>query len=133
VNGFNNKIFVTGYDTLMDISEMFDSAQRFDDITKTRVKFGYEGAIPGADVGMATAAYQAIPLIPDSHLPQDTKTRLYLEDQDHLFFATLKPTQYMESDQYILLGALAKKGVYYTEGELVCTKFKAQAKARDLL
>jgi len=44
----------------------------------------------------------------------------------------LKPIQYVESDNPLILGNHTKQGVYHAQGEVVCTRFKAQGKVRDL-
>lgn len=132
--GIGNKTWYTGYDTLMDISEMFDSQQRFQGITEQRVTFGVNGiqTVTGADVGMLAAAYQGMPIIPDSNCTVDTKSRLYLLDLDYLWVGVLSPVQYIESQNYQLLDKFSREGVYFMEGNSVCTGFKQQGKIRDL-
>ena len=128
----NNKAIITGYDTLERIQQLLQAQQRFPE--KTRVQFTVNGVqtVAGAEAGFDIASYKGVPIIPDSNVLQDTLSRIMLCDFDHLHMGVLTPVQYMESNDWFGLDKFVTMGLYHMQGEVICTKYKAQGKARDL-
>ena len=128
----NNKAIITGYDTLERVQQLLQAQQRFPE--KTRVQFTVNGVqtVAGAEAGFDIASYKGVPIIPDSNVLQDTLSRIMLCDFDHLHMGVLTPVQYMESNDWFGLNKFVTMGLYHMQGEVICTKYKAQGKARDL-
>ncbi len=130
---YSNKVLITGDDTAMRITQLYSATQRMN-VPMARVQFGVNGvqSVKGADVGVEVAAYNGVPIIPDEHAVQDTISRIYLADLDNLHIGTLTPATLLVSDDFQALDKFSQEGVWYMEGQVVCTKFPAQGKARDL-
>ncbi len=128
-----NKVLITNDDTAMRITQLH-AAMGLAQLPPKRVNFTVNGikSVSGVDVGVEVAAYNGVPIIPDSIVLQDTIGRIYLCDLDNLHIGALTPPSYLESDDYQGLDKFAREGVYYMEGEVVCTNFPAQGKVRDL-
>ena len=98
--------------------------------------------VKGAEVGFRVATYYDIPLIPAKDMPKTgaysgTKlSDMLLLDTEHLWFATMKPTQYFEDGishgNPFGVGVLGNRGLYRTMGETGCTFFKGQGKITNL-
>ncbi len=131
---YANKFFLTGDDTAMRISQLYQATERIQ-MPMKGVSFGVNGvkSISGADVGVEVAAYRGIPIVPDMNVLQDTISRFYLIDQDNLHIGTVTPPTYIETTEndFLTLGRFAIEGCHYMEGEVVCTNFHAQGKGRD--
>uniref|UniRef100_A0A6M3XQX8 Putative capsid protein n=1 Tax=viral metagenome TaxID=1070528 RepID=A0A6M3XQX8_9ZZZZ len=127
-----NKVIVTGYDTLARIMQLVKSQQRFVDTQRARITVNGIRTVAGTEVGLDVAAYNGIPVIPDANVLQDTISRIYVEDLDNLSFGVLRELTHVESDNYLALGKIATEAMDFLFGEVVCTKFKAQGKVRDL-
>jgi hypothetical protein len=130
-----NKVIVTGRDTFMRWNQMLTAKVRFGE---TRFQTSVNGikTANGVEAGAPVSTYQGIPLICDSRTPQDTLSRILIEDLDNLQFHMLTPTLYAEAgndlSEQLMLGKLTKTGVFALQGEVVCTKFLSQGKVRDL-
>lgn len=127
----NNKVFLTGFDTLYDWSQEMLPAQRLD---VTRVTTGVNGVQThgNTDAGLVVKAYNGIPIIASNNVPQDTKSRVYLIDLDYMSLWTLLAPEYLESSDPQAIDKFATEGVFHMQGELVATKFRGQGKVRGL-
>jgi hypothetical protein len=130
---YSNKVLITGDDTAMRITQLHAAMGQMQ-IPMKRVSFSVNGvqSVNGADVGVEVAAYNGVPIIPDETTLQDTISRIYLVDQDNLHIGVVTPPTLLTSDDYQALDKFSKEGVWYMEGQVVCTKFPAQGKVRDL-
>ena len=130
-NGVENKVFLTGYDTLMRWSQAMQPLQRLDVM---RAEIGMNGvkALGNTDAGIIVNAYNGIPIIASENVQQDTISRIMLIDNDSMSFETAVPTKYLQSEDYQAIDKFVREAVYYTAGELWCRVFPAQGKARDL-
>jgi len=130
---YSNKVIITGDDTAMRISQLHKAEERVN-IPMKRVQFGVNGvqSVSGVDVGVEVAAYNGVPIIPDEHCVQDTLSRIYLADLDNLHIGTLTPPTLLVSDDFQALDKFSQEGVWYMEGQVVCTKFPGQGKVRDI-
>ena len=129
-----NKCIITGYDSVARIGTLLASQQRYGSGQSVRVQFTVNGiqTISGAEAGFEVASYNGVPIIPDINTLQDTISRIYLCDFDHLHMGALTPVQYMESNDWFGLDRFVTMGLYHMQGEVICTKYKAQGKVRDL-
>lgn len=130
---YDGKFAITGFDTLERLQQLGMSQLRFQQSEKVEFTVG-EGVktIKGADVGFDCSSYKGIPIIPDAYCTKDTISRFFLLDGNYLSFSFLQPVQYLESDNALLLNSHTKQGVFHAQGEVVCTRFRAQGKVRDL-
>ena len=130
--GVNNKVYATGFDTLSRWGELMQAQQRFMEVGKASISVNGINTLPGQETGFDVQKYKGIPVIPDKNVQQDTISRIYLLDLDYLKVAVNQPVQYFQSRDYQHLGKFVQEGLYYAQMELACTKFRAQAKLRDL-
>ena len=130
--GIQNKVYVTGYDTLQRWGELLQAQQRFMEVGKASISVNGIQTLPGQETGFDVQKYKGIPVIPDANIQQDTISRIYLLDLDYLKIAVNEPIQYFQSRDNKLLGKFVQEGLFYSQMELACTKFKSQAKLRDL-
>lgn len=130
-SGESPNVILTGYDTLGDIEALYESQAR---VVYERVTVGVNGVqtAAGNDVGLQVRSIEGIPLIASDQVAQDTISRVYLLNTNHLWMEMALPTRNFESDDYLALDALGTKGMFITAGELKCVKFTAQGKIRDL-
>jgi hypothetical protein len=142
-NGATTKVILTGYDTIQAISDLLQAQERFIDGKEIIPTHSGVRGVKGQEVGFRVATYMDIPLIPAKDMPtttHDTLTTgvsdmLWL-DTDHLWFATLKPTQYFEDGinhgNPFGVGSLGNKGLFRTMGEVGCSFFKGQGKITNI-
>jgi len=142
LNGGTPKVILTGYDTIQTIADLLQSQERFMDSKEIIPSHGGVKGVKGAEVGFRVATYYDIPLIPAKDMPSTgvnascISDMLFL-DTDHIWFATMKPTQYFEDGinhgNPFGVGSLGNRGLYRTMGEIGCTFFKGQAKITNIL
>ena len=142
LNGGTPKVILTGYDTIQAISDLLQSQERFMDAKEIMPTHNGVKGVKGAEVGFRVATYYDIPLIPCKDMPTTggyTGTKLsdmLMLDTDHLWFATMKPTQYFEDGishgNPFGVGVLGNRGLYRTMGETGCTFFRGQGKITNL-
>jgi hypothetical protein len=127
-----NKIILTGVDMGERIQQQINSQVKY---APMKVQFGANGVqtLPGIEAGINVASYKDMPVIQDNFVFQDTLSRAYVLDLDHIAIQVLTPVDYRESDDYLLLNKYAKTGLMTMQGELVCNLFKSCGKARDFL
>ena len=142
LNGGTPKVILTGYDTIQAISDLLQSQERFMDAKEIIPTHNGVKGVKGAEVGFRVATYYDIPLIPCKDMAKTggyTGTKLsdmLMLDTDHLWFATMKPTQYFEDGishgNPFGVGVLGNRGLYRTMGETGCTFFRGQGKITNL-
>ena len=141
LNGGTPKVILTGYDTIQAISDLLQSQERFMDAKEVIPTHGGVKGVKGAEVGFRVATYYDIPLIPAKDMPKTGSASSGLSDMlfldtDHLWFSTMKPTQYFEDGishgNPFGVGVLGNRGLYRTMGEIGCTFFKGQGKITNL-
>ena len=142
LNGGTPKVILTGYDTIQAMSDLLQSQERFMDAKEVIPTHGGVKGVKGAEVGFRVATYYDIPLIPCKDMPKTGAATtgisdMLLLDTDHLWFATMKPTQYFEDGishgNPFGVGVLGNRGLYRTMGETGCTFFKGQGKITNLI
>ena len=142
LNGGTPKVILTGYDTAQALADLLQSQERFMDSKEIMPTHNGVTGVKGAEVGFRVATYYDIPLIPCKDMSTTgayTGTKIsdmLLLDTDHLWFATMKPTQYFEDGishgNPFGVGVLGNRGLYRTMGETGCTFFKGQGKITNL-
>jgi len=142
-NGGTPKVILTGFDTVQAIADLLQAQERYIDGKEIIPTHGGVKGVKGQEVGFRVATYMDIPLIPCKDMPtttHDTLTTgvsdmLFL-DTDHLWFATLKPTQYFEDGinhgNPFGVGTLGNKAMFRTMGEIGCSFFKGQGKITNI-
>ena len=144
----NGQIIQTGYDTWSQINQLYDPQVRYNVMGQARVQPGVNGVktIEGINVGIQVSTWNAKPILMSKNTVQDTGgiSRFYMLDISNpegydlprLSLKIAKPTQYFEAGinqgTPFAINKFGTEGMYRTMGELNCTFFKAQAKARDL-
>lgn len=130
-----NKVFVTGYDTFRRWSALEETKHRIEMVDYTFTVGDGIQTTTGAKGGFKLASWDGIPIIKDDDVSKDTISRVYLEDLDNLWIALARPPTYTEADPRtsdVFAVGHVWRGVWYTMGETFATKFKSQAKLRDL-
>lgn len=149
-NGANpeGQFWQTGYDAWSVINQTYDPQVRYNLIGSATIKPSVNGiqTIEGREVGTQVATLTGKPVITSKDTVQDTGgvARVYLLDTSNpegfdiprLCIKIAKPTQYFEAGMNqgnpFSVDKFTTKGMYRTMGELICTFFKVQGKARDL-
>ena len=142
LNGGTPKVILTGYDTIQTIADLLQSQERFMDSKEIIPSHNGVKGVKGAEVGFRVATYYDIPMIPAKDMPSTGANASCISDMlfldtDHIWFATMKPTQYFEDGinhgNPFGVGMLGNRGLYRTMGEIGCTFFKGQAKITNIL
>ena len=141
-NGGNTTVMITGYDTYAKLQGLYMNYLRYNPMSETQVQFGINGiqTANGIDAGVKVASLYGIPLITAVDTPKDTISRIYMLDTSdtegygypRLGVQVLRPTEYYETRDFLLLNKFVVKGAYRTMGEVSARFFKAQGKIRDL-
>ncbi len=149
-NGANpaGQIIQTGYDTWATINQLYDPQVRYSLIGAKNFAGSVNGikTLEGQAFGTQTATLFNKPVIMSKDNVQDTGgiSRIYMMDTSNpegndiprMCIKVLKPTQYFEAGMNnntpFAVDKFSTKGMLRTIGELACTFYKAQGKARDL-
>ena len=141
LNGGTPNVILTGYDTIQALSDLLQSQERFMDAKEIIPTHNGVKGVKGQEVGFRVATYYDIPLIPCKDMPKTGSASsglsdMLLLDTNHLWFATMKPTQYFEDGinhgNPFGVGVLGNRGLYRTMGETGCTFFRGQGKITNL-
>lgn len=141
--GGTPKVILTGFDTIQSIADLLQAQERFIDGKEIIPTHAGVKGVKGQEVGFRVATYMDIPMIPCKDMPITTHDTLstgvsdmLFLDTDHLWFATLKPTQYFEDGinhgNPFGVGTLGNKGMFRTMGEVGCSFFKGQGKITNI-
>ena len=140
--GAHPTMFLTGYDTYATLLGLYLTYVRYLPMSETQVQFGIEGVktAQGVNAGVKVAALYDIPVIQAVDTPKDSISRIYLLDTSdwegnglpRLAISVVRPIEYFESRDYVLLNKFVIKGVYRFVGEVVARGIAYQGKLRDL-
>jgi len=140
IRGGSPKVILTGYDTVQALGELLQAQERY--MGRAEIMPSHNGVkgVKGREVGFKVATYHDIPIIPCKEMGSTGSgsglSDMFILDTDHLFFCTLKPTEYFEggidSGDPFGVGKLGNRGMYRTIGETVCTFFKGQGKITNI-
>lgn len=135
---YQNKIWITGYDTKAEIEKIYENQNTYrNNGVRVAVTLNGVQTLPeGSAAGMLVNTLYSIPLFVSNDITQDTLSRLYLIDLNHLHFSMGIPTMYFQAGfskgTAVELNAFQDQGVYYQMGELKATRFNVHGKLRDL-
>lgn len=140
--GANSTFWLTGYDTYANILGLYTTFVRYMPMSETQVSFGINGikSEKGMNAGIQVASLYGIPLIQSVDTPADGSSRLYLLDTSdpegyglpRMSMSVLRPVEYFESNDFVLLDKYVIKGAYRFVGETIARFLAAQGKIRDL-
>lgn len=137
-NSTENKVFLCDFATGQAIGRLASANKNYDMI---KAAFTVNGIKTLGDIDYTTrvAAYQGIPIIETSNMPDSYVNvgvgplgDILLLDLDNVWIALAEPPNYKESDDYLALGKAAHVGSIHMEAELACTMFKCHGKIRDI-
>lgn len=145
--GANTNVLLTGYDTYAVIQGIYLTfARQGNPMTVDRAQFGLNGitTAEGNNVGIQIAKLYDIPLVQSVDAPKGSGSGeisyLYALDTSdpegygfpRMSISVLRPVEYFESRDYILLGKFVVRGAYRFVGELVARFLFGQGKIRDI-
>jgi len=145
--GANTNVLLTGYDTYAVIQGIYLTfARQGNPMTVDRAQFGINGitTAEGNNMGIQIAKLYDIPLVQSVDCPKGTGSGeisylygLDISDPEgygfpRLGISVLRPVEYFESRDYVLLGKFVVRGVYRFVGELVARFLYGQGKIRDI-
>lgn len=143
--GGNTNVMLTGYDTYAKIQGLYTVLLRFVPYKEMMVQLGVNGVetVHGMDVGMRVASVYGIPLLQSVDCPRDGDgiQRLYLLDLTdtegygipRFGISILRPVEYFETREYLLLDKYVIRGAYRIVGENICRALAYQGKIMDLM
>jgi len=146
-NGANTNVILTGYDTYAKLLGIYMNFVRYlPAMTETQVQFGVNGiqTAKGIDAGVKVAALYGIPVIQSVDVPSDGNgylQRMYMLDLTDPegygiprgSFSILRPPSYLESNNFVLMQKVVRRGAYYMAGELTIRLPRMNAKIRSIL
>lgn len=144
-------VFLTGHEVYSEIQEIFEPQTRYP-MGEVGVKVDVNGVetFQGQGVGLLVSSLYGMPIIQTKDAPRNSDDAgevgrlLALDTSDldgfgypRLGIRIAVPTTYNESTRNtqawpFALGSYVEKGVYWTMGEVVCTRFNGQGKLRDI-
>jgi len=148
--GAHSTMWLTGPKTYAALQAFFLNFVRYLPMSETKIEFDIDGVHAGIDAGIETAAVYGLPVVVDPYMPLEVGTdgneiptslnRIYLLDTSDAEgygvprgnISVLRPVEYFESRDYILLNKFVIKGAYRFIGETTFRYLAGQAKIRDL-
>jgi len=144
--GANTNVFVTGYDTFAVLSTLFMNFVRYLPMGETQVSFGVNGVqtAEGINAGIRVASINGIPVIQTQDIPVGSGSGevgyIYALDTTdtegyglpRLAFSLLRPLEYFETREFLLLNKFVVKGAFRIVGETVARYLPGQGKIRDI-
>ncbi len=129
----DGKVWVTGYDTVERIEQLLELKHHY--VNSIEVKISLGGlSVEGVNAGIEVSTYKKIPIVGVGSVaqPEGELARIYLMDTDRIGFSVISPTEYIESNDPIVLKEYSRLGAYYTSGEIIATGFGGHGKIRDI-
>ncbi|MEM1801099.1 MAG: hypothetical protein QXF58_05105 [Desulfurococcaceae archaeon] len=144
--GANTNVLVTGYDTYGVLQALYMTFVRYLPMGETQVSFGVNGiqTATGINAGIHVASLRGIPLIQTIDIAKGTGANeisyIYALDTSdpegyglpRLGISVLRPVEYFESRDYVLLNKFVVKGVYRFMGQTIGRFLRGQGKLRDI-
>jgi hypothetical protein len=145
--GANTNVLLTGYDTYSVIQGLYMTfVRQTNPLTTDRVQFGLNGVTTaeGSNLGIQVAKLYDIPLIQSVDTAKGNGSGeisyIYALDTSdpegygfpRLGISVLRPVEYFESRDFVLLGKFVVRGVYRFVGETVARFLYGQGKIRDI-
>jgi hypothetical protein len=141
--GANTNLLLTGYDTYATLLGLYMSFVRYSPMSETKAQFGVGGiqTAAGLETGINIASLYLIPLVQSVDVPKTTTLQwIYALDMTdpegygfpRMSISILRPVEYFESRDYVLLDKYVIRGVYRIIGELTARFLAGQGKLRDI-
>ena len=143
--GANTNVILTGYDTYATLLGLYTTFIRYSPMSETKAQFGVNGVqtAAGLEAGIQIASLYGIPVIQSVDTPNDgdgSISRIYFLDTSdpegygfpRLGISVLRPVEYFESRDYVLLNKFVIRGAYRFVGEVVARFLYGQGKLRDI-
>lgn len=144
--GGNTSVIITGYDTYAALQGLYMTHIRWTPLASTKVQFGVNGVstAAGLDAGIEIASLYGIPVIQSADVYKGTGSgeisyMYFLDTSDpegygfpRLSISILRPVEYFESRDYVLLNKFVIRGVYRIVGETTARFLPGQGKLRDI-
>lgn len=144
--GGNTNVIITGYDTYAALQGLYTTFVRYMPLSETKAQFGINGVqtAAGIDAGINVAALYGIPLVQSVDAPKGTGNgeisyAFFLDTSDpegygfpRLSISVLRPVEYFETRDYVLLGKFVVRGVYRFIGEIVARHLPGQGKLMNI-
>ena len=145
-NGGNPNAILTGYDTYAAIQGLYTTFVRYNVLGQSFVQFGINGiqTAEGIGAGIQVATLYGLPVVQSVDTPNGGQAGeidyIYFLDMTdtegygipRLAMSVLRPVEYFESRDYILLNKFVIRGAYRFVGELIARNIRGQAKIRDI-
>jgi len=141
--GGNPTYWLTGHNTMNDWAQIEAGKHRL--LTERWVKGSVNGVetLDGQGTGLNVSTHKGLPIILSKDVVEDGSERIYLLDtsqeefgRPRLCMSMLEPTMYYEAGlkfgNPFVLNNFQNEIMFTTVGELLCRKFNAQGKIRDL-
>lgn len=142
--GANTNVLLTGYDTYATLLGLYMTFVRYSPMSETKAQFGVGGiqTAAGLETGIQIASLYNIPIVQSVDCPADSGgiSRIYALDCSdpegygfpRLSISVLRPVEYFESRDYVLLNKFVVRGVYRLVAETTARFLAGQGKLRDL-
>jgi hypothetical protein len=143
--GGNTNVLLTGYDTYATLLGLYMSFVRYSPMSETKAQFGVNGiqTAAGLETGINIASLYNIPIVQSVDCPigvAGSLSNIYALDTSdpegygfpRLGLSVLRPVEYFESRDYVLLNKFIVRGVYRVVGQTVCRNMYGQGKLRDI-
>lgn len=140
--GAHTSVLTTNWDTYAQLQGIYMTYIRYHSWGEGAVETGINGikTANGIDAGNKVAMVLGVPLIMSQDVTVDGVGRIYGLDisdpeglgEPRLGVSLLRPVEYFESRDPILLDQFMTKGAYRVVGETYCRFFPGQFKIRDL-
>jgi hypothetical protein len=135
-NTVENKVMVTGFDTVGRIQQLHYQFQRFIGYTNYQSTYNGIKTCPGDVVGFGVSQFKGIPIIPDYMCTKSQAgtgvSKIYGIDTNTIHHAILIPPTFIQDKTYLARRSLTDVATYYMASEMVCTKPRANFKIMDL-
>lgn len=131
-NSVDNKVIVTGFDTVARIQQLHYQFQRFIGFSNYAVSYNGVKTCPGDVVGMGVSQFKGVPIVPDKMttkaMDDSGVSKLYFMDANTIHHAVLIPPTFIQDKTYLARRSLSDVATYYMSSQMVCTKPRANAK-----
>jgi len=129
---WDSKMWITGYDTLLDLSNLESPKHRYQGVNTVHQLPGGLQEFPGQPGGFILDSYDNIKLVPDSTVTTDTSaSRMMLVDGDAMKIAIGRPMDVVVSDNRLVTGLYTKANIYLI-AELTVRRWKGSGSIWDL-
>lgn len=135
-NTMDNKVIITGFDTVGRIQQLHYQFQRFLGYGNYQSTYNGIKTCPGDVVGFGASQFKGIPIVPDvmttKNMDGTGVSKIYVLDTNTIHNAILIPPTFIQDKTYLARRSLTDIATYYMAAQTVCTKPRANAKIMNL-